>query len=205
MIVLGSPHTHAFPELLSRKDSLTALVIGGSAGSFSVTNRLLEQLPPSFPLPVIIALHRLKDKREGFKEALQIRSKLPVNEPDDKTHIQPGTVYIAPANYHLLIETPEVFALSTTELVQYSRPSIDVFFDSAADVFGKGLVAILLSGANRDGASGLYRIQEKGGLTIVQDPADCSMPTMPAAAIKLMAPDYILPEHKIVQLLQTLS
>lgn len=174
------------------QNKLKILAIGGSAGSFPIISKLLEQLPPDFRLPVVMCLHRLKDKREGFKEALEIKSALPVVEPDDKDFIKPGYVYIAPANYHLLVESTEHFSLSTTELVQYSRPSIDVLFESVADIFQDQAIALLLSGANRDGGRGMKKIHEKGGITMVQDPNDSSMSTMPQAAIEATNVDYVL-------------
>lgn len=205
MIVIGSPSGSSKPNVLGdlteARARVQVVLIGGSAGSFSVTHRLLEQLPPDYRLPVVVVLHRLKDKREGFKEALQIRTRVVVEEPDDKTLVEPGKAYIAPANYHLLFETPQQLALATTELVQFSRPSIDVLFESAADVLGPRVLAILLSGANRDGAAGMYRIGRRGGFLAVQDPADAAMPTMPQAALQLSKPTWTLPEYQLAELL----
>jgi two-component system, chemotaxis family, protein-glutamate methylesterase/glutaminase len=205
MIVLGTHTNPEFAQLAQARGRIQAIVIGGSAGSFSVVNNLLESLPNKFRLPIILCLHRLKDKREGFKEALQIRSGIPVEEPDDKGPILPGRAYVAPANYHLLVESDNRFSLATSELVQFSRPSIDVLFESAADVYGPALVGILLSGANRDGASGLAWIRKKGGLTVVQDPKDCAMATMPESALHLTPVDWILPAIQIGQLLQKIG
>jgi two-component system chemotaxis response regulator CheB len=165
---------------------------------------MLEKINPTFKLPIAMCLHRLKDKREGFKEALEIKSVLPVVEPNDKDYIESGKVFIAPANYHLLIESKERFGLSTTELVQYSRPSIDVLFDSCADVFTKNALSIVLSGANKDGAFGVKRIKKKGGYVIIQDPSECSMTTMPEAAINAVTPDMILTSQRIVEFLNSL-
>jgi two-component system, chemotaxis family, protein-glutamate methylesterase/glutaminase len=178
------------------------VVIGGSAGSFPIVSRLLEAVSPSFPVAIVMCLHRLKDKREGFREALEIKSAIPVAEPEDKGEIRPGMAYVAPANYHLLIEAPGHFSLAITELVQYSRPSIDVLFESAADVFESSLLGILLSGANRDGALGMRRIGARGGLTFVQDPAESSMPTMPDAAIQMARIDAVLPVAGIIEKLR---
>ncbi|MDW8332964.1 MAG: chemotaxis protein CheB [Bacteroidia bacterium] len=195
---------HGFDEASRFKNKFEIVVIGGSAGSFPVVNRMLEKINPAFKLPIAMCLHRLKDKREGFKEALEIKSVLPVVEPNDKDFIEPGKVFIAPANYHLLIENKERFALAVTELIQYSRPSIDVLFDSCADVFGHTALSIVLSGANKDGAFGVKRIKKKGGFVIVQDPQECSMTTMPEAAINAVEPDMILPSMKIVEFLNRL-
>jgi len=183
------------------KSNCKAVVIGGSAGSFTIVTRILSGIPKNFSLPLILCLHRLKDKREGFKEALEIKSQIPVMEPDDKQPILPGVAYLAPANYHLLIEPSMNFALSTTDLVQYSRPSIDVMFESAADSFQNHLLAFLLSGANRDGASGMRSIQMKGGYTIVQDPKECTMVTMPEAALKIAKIDEVLSTEQMIEFL----
>lgn len=164
------------------------LAVGGSAGSFPLVGQLLEALPQAYPLPVVLCLHRLKDKREGFTQALGLRSTMPVLEPDDKGPAKSGYVYVAPANYHLMLDAPGSFSLGVTELVQYSRPSIDVLFESVADAYGPGAIGVLFSGANRDGAVGMRRIHRVGGLTLVQDPADATMGTMPLAALELMTP-----------------
>lgn len=185
-------------------DHYEALVIGGSAGSFPVVSKMLEKMPRTLKLRVAMCLHRLKDKREGFKEALEIKSSIPVAEPLDKESIRPGTAYLAPANYHLLIDNKDQFSLATTELVQYSRPSIDVLFESAADVFKDRLIAILLSGANRDGAQGMKWIQKKGGLTIVQHPEDCSMVTMPESALQVAPIDRKLRIAELLEFVQHL-
>jgi two-component system chemotaxis response regulator CheB len=186
---------------LKNKAEKTTVVIGGSAGSFPIVNRILEGIRPDYRMPLIFCLHRLRDKREGFKEALEIKSKVPVSEPDDKSLALPGHAYVAPANYHLLMEDATHFALATSELVQYSRPSIDVLFESAADVCGRQLIAVLLSGANRDGAAGMRHIQRRGGLLIVQDPEESSMRTMPEAALQAAKVDYVLKTQEIIQLL----
>ena len=132
-----------------------AVIIGGSAGSFQVITRILSSLPMNYSLPVFLCLHRLKHIRSGFVEALSIKSKLPVVEPDDKDAIKPGIIYLAPANYHMHIELGNRFSLSTEEPVNHSRPSIDLSFMSAAYNYKRKLVGIILSGANRDGAVGL--------------------------------------------------
>jgi len=185
------------------KKNYEMLIIGGSAGSFPIVTKLLEKTPSNFRLPIVMCLHRLKDKPQGFKEALEIKSNLPINEPDDKDPIKVGMVFIAPSNYHLIIENKTNFSLSTTELVQYSRPSIDVLFESAAEVFGSKLIAILLSGANRDGAAGMKKIKAKGGFTVVQDPNDCSVNTMPQAAIQATQIDLILPVNDLINFIQS--
>lgn len=191
--------------MTNEKKKWEIIVIGGSAGSFSVVSKILEKVPQNVEIPIVLCLHRLKDKREGFKEALEIKSNIPVKEPCDKDKIEKGIAYLAPSNYHLLIEDKETFALSTTELVQYSRPSIDVLFESAADVYRDSVLGVLLSGANRDGAWGMRIIKRKGGFTIVQDPKEANMPTMPAAALEITSIDLVLGTQGLVDFFSNIS
>lgn len=178
-----------------------AIVIGGSAGSFQGITRILSSLPENFSLPIIMCLHRLKHVRNGFTEALSIKSIKPVTEPCDKESIKRGNVYLAPANYHLSVELGNSFSLSTEEMVNNSRPSIDITLETAAYTYKDKLIGILLSGANRDGALGMKRIKDRGGLTIVQDPAECMIDTMPSAALQLTEIDYTLKVEEIIGLL----
>lgn len=193
-----------FENLLKNK-KFEAVVIGGSAGSFTIITQILAEMPQPFALPIFMCLHRLKDKREGFKEALEIKSKIKIEEPDDKTLIHHNIAYLAPANYHMLIENKKLISLSTTDLVQFSRPSIDVLFESAADVYKDKLLAILLSGANKDGAEGMRMIKERGGFTVIQDLSTCSMITMPEAALRLTAIDIQLKPVEITEFLKILN
>lgn len=186
-------------------NSYKAVVIGGSAGSFQGIVKILSQLPADFPLPIIMALHRLKHVRHGFVEALSLKSKLTITEPDDKETIRKGMVYLAPANYHLSVELGNNFSLSTEDMVNNSRPAIDITLGSAAYVYRNKLVGILLSGANRDGGLGMKSIKDKGGLTIVQDPAECMIDTMPKAALSLTTIDYTLSIDKITEFLKELA
>jgi two-component system chemotaxis response regulator CheB len=182
-----------------------AVVIGGSAGSFQGVTRILSQLPDDFDLPVIMCLHRLKHVRNGFVEALSIKSIRPVTEPADKESIKKGGVYLAPSNYHLSVELGNTFSLSTEEMFNNSRPAIDITLETAAYVFRHKLIGILLSGANRDGARGMQYIKERGGLTIVQDPEECMIDTMPKAALQLCDIDHVLRMDQIIQLLKELN
>lgn len=182
-----------------------AVIIGGSAGSFQVITRILNSLPPTFPLPVLLSLHRLKHVRSGFVEALSIKSSIPVIEPYDKDQIKPGKAYLAPANYHMFIELGNRIALSTEEPVNHSRPSIDLSFLTAAQVYREKLVGIILSGANKDGAFGLKKIKDFGGLTIVQDPEECQVKTMTEASLKLSKVDHVLSTQEIIRFLQNLK
>lgn len=181
-----------------------AVVIGGSAGSFQGITKILSTIPEDFPIPIIMCLHRLKHVRNGFIEALSIKSIKPVVEPYDKEGVKKGKVYLAPANYHLYIELGHTFALSTELMVNNSRPSIDITLESAAYAFKQKLIGILLSGANKDGAFGMKMIKDKGGMTIVQDPKECMIDTMPNAAIKMTEIDYILTIDNIIKFLYEL-
>lgn len=185
-------------------NSYKAVVIGGSAGSFQGVVKILSQLPKGFPLPIIMCLHRLKHVRHGFVEALSIKSVVQVTEPCDKEQIRKGTVYLAPSNYHLSVELGNYFALSTEEMVNNSRPAIDITLGTCAYVYKEKLIGILLSGANRDGALGMKAIKDRGGLTIVQDPAECMISTMPQAAMNVTKIDYVMKTDQIVQFLSEL-
>ncbi|MCG8476379.1 MAG: chemotaxis protein CheB [Cytophagales bacterium] len=178
-----------------------AVVIGGSAGSFQGVTKILSQLPADFPLPIILCLHRLKHVRHGFVEALSIKSTKKVIEPYDKEPLKKGQVYLAPSNYHLAVELGNTFSLSTEVMVNNSRPSIDITFDSMAYVFRKKLIGILLSGANRDGAYGMKKIKNRGGTAIVQAPEECLISTMPEAAMRVTQVDHVMKIQEIVDFL----
>ncbi len=177
-----------------------AIVIGGSAGSFQGITRILSRVPEDFPLPIILCLHRLKHVRNGFMEALSIKSIKNVVEPYDKESIKPGKVYLAPANYHLSIELGHYFSLSTEEMVNNSRPSIDITLETGAYTYKNKLIGILLSGANKDGAMGMKNIKDSGGFTVVQDPRECMINTMPSAALEMAEIDYTLSIDNIIEL-----
>lgn len=168
-----------------------AVVIGASAGGTHAIQQILPCLPADFPLPIIIAQH-LHPLQDGVAMIhFSGGSELIVKDADEKEAIRPGFVYFAPPNYHLLIETDHTFSLSIDPKVNYCRPSIDVLFESAATVYGPRLIAIILSGANNDGAEGLRLIKEKGGLVIVQDPRSAEFPFMPSAALQMVKPDFV--------------
>ena len=181
-----------------------AIVIGGSAGSFSVLANILSKIPKDFNLPIIICCHRLKHVRSGFIEALEIKSVKKVTEPDDKENIRKGKVYVAPANYHLGIELGNTFALSTEEMMNNSRPAIDITFETASYVYKEKMIGILLTGANRDGALGMKSVKDSGGLTIVQDPTECTIDTMPKAALAITKIDYVMKIEQLVKFLNDL-
>jgi two-component system chemotaxis response regulator CheB len=156
------------------------VAIGASAGGLSAVCTLLGRLPADFDIPIVIVQHRSKES-SALAEVVQDCTKLRVLEAEDKMPIEPRSVYIAPPDYHLLIDDGRL-ALSTEDLVLYSRPSIDVFFDSAADSYGAGVIGVVLTGANSDGSKGLMKIAARGGQTIVQDPETAEIDVMPAAA-----------------------
>jgi len=182
-----------------------AIIIGGSAGSFSVVSKILSKLNPSFNIPIIICLHRLKHVRSGLVEGLNLKSTIKVVEPFDKEKIRSNCAYLAPSNYHLFIEYDGSFLLSTEESNNHSRPSIDYTLSSGASAFREKCLGILLTGANKDGAKGLKDIHDKKGFTIVQDPLTCDISTMPLAALKLFTPDLVLSPEGIVDFLNKMN
>lgn len=177
------------------------IVIGGSAGSFSVVSKLLSQLKPEFKIPIVLSLHRLKHVRSGLVEGLSYKSVLQIVEPNDKEKILPNFAYLAPSNYHLFVEYDGTFSLSTEESFNHSRPSIDYTLSSAAYAYRDKVLGILLTGANKDGSVGLKDIYAHKGFTIVQDPKTCDIDTMPQSALRLFSPDMILSPDQIVQFL----
>lgn len=181
-----------------------AIVVGGSAGSFQSVTKLLETLPNDFDIPIFFCLHRLKHVRNGFVEALSIKSNKKVIEPHDKESVSRGGVYLAPANYHMCIELGNTFSLSTDGLVNNSRPAIDLTFETAAYAYRDKLIGILLSGANKDGAYGMKKIKEKNGLTIVQDPDESTINAMPSAALAITEIDMVMTVEEIIQFLMKL-
>lgn len=168
------------------------VIIGGSAGSLEVLLKILPGLTaiPSFAL--VIVLHRKSGEDTTLEELIAVKTAIPVKEVEDKVLLEAGYIYIAPADYHLLFEKNGELSLDISEKVHYSRPSIDVSFESAADAYGQAVTAILLSGANADGAHGLKIVKEAGGITVVQKPESAEVPFMPANAIENMEVDYIL-------------
>ena len=160
------------------------IAIGASAGGLAAVSTVLGLLPADFSIPVAVVQHRAKES-ELLASLLQDCTPLRVVEVEDKQPVQPQCVYVAPPDYHLLIDQGS-FALSVEDLVLYSRPSIDVFFESAADAYGAGVIGVVLTGANSDGSKGLKQVVARGGQAIVQDPATAEVSVMPAAARKLV-------------------
>lgn len=160
-----------------------AVVIGTSAGALEALSNLLPELPGDFPLPVMLVVHLPADKKSILPELLQSKCQVVVREAEDKEPIRGGTVYVAPPDYHLLVEREGYLSLSSEEPVQYSRPSIDVLFESAADVYGAGLIGVVLTGANDDGSRGSKAIEIAGGTVLVQRPDLSQSSSMPQAAL----------------------
>ncbi|WP_439878761.1 chemotaxis protein CheB [Pseudomonas prosekii] len=185
--------------------TVEAIVIGASAGGVEALLNILGPLRPGFVLPIIVVLHLPEERRSHLAEVFSRRVSLPVLEAYDKTPVEAGTLYFAGPGYHLSVEQDRSFSLSLEDRVHHSRPSIDYLFESAADVYGPALAAVLLTGANRDGASGLAQVKARGGLTVVQDPEEAQVATMPRAALALHQPDYILPIHGIGRLIVELE
>jgi len=184
---------------------LHAIVIGGSAGALEALGALLPALPSGFPAPVFIVLHLPRDVPSMLAEIFAAKCALPITEAEDKEPIRPGTIYFAPPDYHLLIEQGPYLALSVDDPVNLSRPSIDVLFESAADVYGRSLLAIILSGASADGAAGLAAVRSAGGFTIVQDPRSAAMPLMTTSALERCQADCVLALDQIAALLRRID
>lgn len=183
------------------------VVIGASAGGIDALMRLFHDLPQPWHLPMVVVLHLPEGRDSRLAEIFGRRLRLPVREARDKAPVAPGTLHFAPPGYHLFVERDRVFSLSCEPPVLYSRPSIDLLMETAADAYGPRLAGLLLTGANEDGARGLVAIAAAGGLTAVQDPADAAMPQMPLAALAALpphGPDHVqaLPElrHLLTQL-----
>ncbi len=182
-----------------------AVVIGASAGGVEALSTLLPSLPAAYGLPVVCMLHLPGDRESRLAELFAERLPLRVKEASDKEPIEPGTVYFAGSGYHLSVEQDFTFSLSCEPPVHFARPAIDVLMESSADAYGAGLVGILLTGANHDGADGMAYIHACGGLTVVQDPEDAQVATMPQSAIDRFSPHLILPLARIGALLPMLE
>ena len=182
-----------------------AVVIGTSAGGLFALSSLFEKIPFNYPLPIIVVQHRSKDQKDLLEEVLQTKCRIRVKQADEKEHIQKSTIYVAPPDYHLLIERDHIFSLNSDIPVNYSRPSIDVLFESAALAYRHQLVGIILTGANSDGAAGIAAIRKYGGLTIAQSPEDAQFPFMPKASIDTGQIELVLSLSAIKRFLLTLT
>jgi two-component system chemotaxis response regulator CheB len=190
---------------LTGKKRYEAVVIGSSAGGLNALKTLFRGLDRGFRLPVIIVQHISPDSDNYLIHILNDMRKLKVKEADEKEIPMPGMAYIAPPNYHLLVEPDHTFTLTVDERVNYARPSIDVLFETAAEAYRHKLIGIILTGANNDGSKGVKRIKEMGGLVIVQDPDTAEVDSMPRAAVLATAVDHLLPLEEIATLLNELG
>lgn len=182
-----------------------AVVIGASAGALEALGAILPSLPEHFPLPLMIVVHMPPDRESILVDLFRARCRIQVREAEDKEPVRGGTAYFAPPDYHLLVEADRHLSLSSDEPVLHSRPSIDVLFESAADAYGAAVIAVVLSGANHDGAAGLRAVSEAGGTAIVQSPKEAFAAAMPEAA-KAMCPNArVLTPQEIAVYLQEAS
>lgn len=191
------------PEELRTR--IEGVVIGASAGGVEALAVLLPALPATFRPSLFIVLHLPRERPSLLVEIFARRCARPIREADDKEPVEPGTVYFAPPDYHMLLEKNRQIALSADEPVHFSRPSIDVLFESAADVYGEHLLGIILTGANEDGAAGLHAIHQAGGVTVVQRPDSAKVPHMIVSALQRGPADFVLSLPEIAQLLGTLA
>lgn len=179
-----------------------AVVMGASAGAIDALAAILPGLPRDYPVPIMVVVHLPTDKKSLIVQIFQQKCQLRVVEAEDKVPLEPGTVYFAPADYHLLVEPERVLSLSVEEEVNYSRPSIDVLFETAALAYGRGLLGVVLTGANNDGAAGLRCIRDAGGTVIVQQPDSAYASAMPMSAIERCPEARVMTLDELAQFLQ---
>lgn len=179
------------------------IILAGSAGSYQPIFTIVKTLPKDFPIPVLIVMHRGKGLNHNITEVLNANSVISIKEVSDKEAIEKGNIYLVPADYHVLIEQNRTFAIDNSEPVLFSRPSIDVTLNSAIEVYKNRLMAILFSGANKDGAAGLLKLKNQGGFSYVQHLEDAEVKTMPMAALSLANDIKQLHNEEIIKLLQS--
>jgi len=200
----GSPATAAIAAVLAGR-TIEAVVIGASAGGVGALLKLLPGLPAGYGRPLVALLHLPENRQSQLAEVFRQRMALPVREAADKEPLSSGTLYFGGSGYHLSVESDRSFSLSCEAPLHFARPAIDFLMESAADAYGPALLGILLTGANHDGAAGLAAIGRAGGLTVVQDPDEAEVATMPKEAIRLRAPDLVLPLDAIHTMLLMLE
>jgi two-component system chemotaxis response regulator CheB len=181
------------------------VIIGGSAGSLNALMQILPDLSQLNGFAVVIVLHRKSTDDQTLEELIALKSSITVKIVEDKVPLVPGYIYVAPSNYHLLFEKNDTLSLDISEKINYSRPSIDVSFESASEIYGEALVGILLSGSNTDGTYGLKAIKAAGGTIVVQNPTVAEMPFMPHNAILNTNPDFVLDNQEILELLRSIN
>lgn len=190
--------------MVGAKKTYQAVVIGSSAGGLNALKTIFGALDKRFPLPMIVVQHMSPDADNYLSSFLNSMKKIRVKEADEKEIPQAGVAYIAPPNYHLLMEHDHSFTLTVGERVNYARPSIDILFETAAEAYGDGLIGIILTGANNDGSTGLKKIKEMGGIAIVQDPDEAESDSMPRSALETTKPDHVLTLKEIANFLNSL-
>jgi two-component system chemotaxis response regulator CheB len=183
---------------------IRAVAIGVSTGGVSALKSILGSLPADFPIPILVVTHIAPNSDDSLAQLLDTLCAIRVKEADELETLVPGTVYLAPANYHLLVECGGSLTFSIDPPVNYARPSVDVLFETAADVYGPALIGVLLTGAGNDGGKGLLKIKNRGGVAIVQDPADADVDSMPLSALQLLKADYVVQLKNIPSLLMSL-
>lgn len=188
-----------------KPSAYSVVVLGVSTGGVEALKRVLPVLPAHFPLPLVVVIHIAAGSGDSLARLLNAMSEIEVKEADEGELIKGGVAYLAPPNYHLLLEANGQLALSTDALVNFARPSIDVLFESAANSFGAGVIGVVLTGAASDGAHGLAAIKRAGGFAIVQDPADARMASMPKSALALTAADRVVNLQQLPALLEQLA
>ncbi|MTH14680.1 chemotaxis protein CheB [Flavobacterium sp. LC2016-01] len=181
------------------------VIIGGSAGSLNALMQILPELIKLNDFALVIVLHRKSTDEQTLEDLITLKSNIKVKPVEDKTPLLPGFIYIAPSNYHLLFEKNGILALDTSEKINYSRPSIDVSFESAAEIYGSSLIGILFSGSNADGTEGLKAIKASGGTIAVQNPLSAEMPFMPNNAILYTDPDFVLNTEEILHFIASVN
>lgn len=185
--------------------NVDAVVIGASAGGVEALSLLLPEIPQGYSGAVFVVLHLPRERPSLLVDVFSHKCALPVREAEDKEPVLPGTVYFAPSNYHLLVDDGPMLALSTDAPVNFSRPSIDVLFESAAEVYGTRLLGMILTGASEDGAAGLAAVARAGGTTCVQSPENAYASLMVEAALRRVRPEYVLPLPELAALLRTIT
>lgn len=181
------------------------VIIGGSAGSLNALMQILPELPDLNGFAIVIVVHRKSTDDQTLEDLISLKSSIPFKIIEDKVPLVPGFVYVAPSNYHLLFEKNQTLSLDISEKINYSRPSIDVSFESAAEIYGNSLVGIILSGSNSDGTQGLKAIKEAGGTIAVQNPLSADMPFMPNNAILYTNPDFVLNTNEILRFIISIN
>lgn len=192
-------------EKNGRITNCKVVIIGGSAGSLQALLQILPFIDKPISFAIVIVVHRKNSDEQTLEDLIALKSRVALKEVEDKVKLEAGFIYVAPSNYHLLFEKNETLSLDTSEKINYSRPSIDVSFESAAEIYGNHLIGILLSGSNSDGTIGLRAIQAAGGTSVVQNPLSADMPFMPNNAILHTTPNFVLSTDEILEFIKEIK